>query len=73
MRLRRSVWTDEPDSSWPLKGGESAAQTSGMVQAVKAGDGTIGYADESQAQDLGVAKVKVGQHLRRPECRRSRG
>jgi phosphate transport system substrate-binding protein len=55
-----SVWTDEPDSSWPLQGGESAAQTSGMVQAVKAGDGTIGYADDSQAQDLGVAKVKVG-------------
>jgi phosphate transport system substrate-binding protein len=54
-----SVWTDEPDSSWPLKGGESAAQTSGMVQAVKAGDGTIGYADESQAQGLGIAKVKV--------------
>jgi phosphate transport system substrate-binding protein len=55
-----SVWTDEPDSSWPLHGGEAGAQTSGMVQAVKAGDGAIGYADESQAQDLGVAKVKVG-------------
>jgi phosphate transport system substrate-binding protein len=54
------VWTDDPDSSWPLQGGESAAQTSGMVQAVKAGDGTIGYADASQAQGLGVAKVKVG-------------
>ena len=55
-----SVWTDEPDSTWPLKSGESGAQTSGMVQAVKAGDGTIGYADESQAQGLGIAKVKVG-------------
>ena len=55
-----SVWTDQPDSSWPLKSGESGAQTSGMVQAVKAGEGTIGYADESQAQDLGIAKVKVG-------------
>jgi len=55
-----SVWTDDPDSSWPLKTGESGAQTSGMVQAVKAGDGTIGYADESQAQGLGIAKVKVG-------------
>jgi phosphate transport system substrate-binding protein len=55
-----SVWTDEPDSTWPLKGGEAGAQTSGMVQAVKAGEGTIGYADESQAQDLGIAKVKVG-------------
>jgi phosphate transport system substrate-binding protein len=55
-----NVWTDEPDSSWPLQSGESGAQTSGMVQAVKAGDGAIGYADASQAQDLGVAKVKVG-------------
>jgi phosphate transport system substrate-binding protein len=55
-----SVWTFDPDSNWPLKTGESGAQTSGMVQAVKAGEGTIGYADESQAGDLGVAKVKVG-------------
>ena len=55
-----SVWTYDPDSTWPLQSGESGAQTSGMVQAVKAGDGTIGYADASQAQDLGVAKVKVG-------------
>jgi phosphate transport system substrate-binding protein len=29
-----NVWTDEPDSSWPLQTGESGAQTSGMVQAV---------------------------------------
>ncbi|HSD25333.1 MAG TPA: phosphate ABC transporter substrate-binding protein PstS [Solirubrobacterales bacterium] len=55
-----NVWTFESDSSWPLKSGESGAQTSGMVQAVKAGEGAIGYADESQAGDLGVAKVKVG-------------
>jgi phosphate transport system substrate-binding protein len=54
------VWTFDPDSTWPLKTGESGAQTSGMVQSVKAGDGAIGYADNSQAQDLGVAKVKVG-------------
>jgi phosphate transport system substrate-binding protein len=55
-----SVWTFEPDSTFPVKGGEAAAQTSGVVQAVKAGDGTIGYADESQAQGLGIAKIKVG-------------
>jgi phosphate transport system substrate-binding protein len=55
-----SVWTFNPDSTWPVKGGESAAQTSGMVQAVKAGTGTIGYADASQAQGVGIAKVKVG-------------
>jgi len=55
-----SVWTFDPDGNWPLQSGESGAQTSGMVQAVNAGEGTIGYADASQAQDLGIAKVKVG-------------
>ncbi len=55
-----SVWTFDADGNWPLKTGESGAQTSGLIQAVKAGEGTIGYADESQAGDLGVAKVKVG-------------
>ncbi len=54
------VWTYEADGNWPLKSGESGAQTSGVVQAVNAGEGTIGYTDESQAGDLGVAKVKVG-------------
>jgi phosphate transport system substrate-binding protein len=63
-----SVWTDDPDSNWPLKGGEAGAQTSGMVQAVKAGDGAIGYADESQAQDLGIAKVKVGNTFVAPSA-----
>jgi phosphate transport system substrate-binding protein len=54
------VWTFDPDSTWPLQSGESGAQTSGLIQSVTAGEGTIGYADASQAQDLGVAKVKVG-------------
>lgn len=53
-------WTYEPSGVWPVKGGEAAAQTSGEVEAVTAGDGAIGYADESQAGDLGVAKIKVG-------------
>src|SRR5689334_18517654 len=63
-----SVWTFEPDSTFPVKGGEAAAQTSGMVQAVMAGDGTIGYADESQAQDLGIAKIKVGNTFVAPSA-----
>ncbi len=53
-------WTHPVDDTWPVKGGEAASQTSGMVQAVQAGDGTIGYADDSQAGELGVAKIKVG-------------
>ena len=40
--------------------------------AVKAGDGTIGYADESQAGDLGVAAIKVGSDYNKP-VRRGRG
>jgi phosphate transport system substrate-binding protein len=54
------VWTYDVSGDWPVKGGEAAQGTSGVVEAVGAGDGTIGYADESQAGDLGIAKIKVG-------------
>jgi phosphate transport system substrate-binding protein len=54
------VWTDEPDDVFPIKGGEAATGTSGVVQAVQGGKNTIGYADASQAGDLGAAKIKVG-------------
>jgi len=55
-----SVWTDEPGQVWPVKGGEGAQGTSGVVQAIQQGNGTIGYADESQVGDLGKAQVGVG-------------
>jgi phosphate transport system substrate-binding protein len=57
-----SVWTNPAGGDWPaaLAGGEAGNGTSGVVSAVKAGQGAIGYADESQAGGLGVAKVKVG-------------
>jgi phosphate transport system substrate-binding protein len=55
-----SVWTDKASDTWPVQGGEAAQGTSGVIGAVKAGQGTIGYADESQAGDLGKVKVKVG-------------
>jgi phosphate transport system substrate-binding protein len=55
-----SVWTDEPSGVWPIKGGEAAQGTSGVIQAIQSGSGTIGYADESQLGDLKAAKVKVG-------------
>ncbi|WP_344416296.1 phosphate ABC transporter substrate-binding protein PstS [Pseudonocardia ailaonensis] len=53
-------WTFDVSDTWPVQGGEAAQGTSGLVGAVKAGQGTIGYADESQAQGLGQAKIKVG-------------
>ena len=61
-----SVWTDEPSETWPVKGGEAANGTSGVVEAVGAGDGTVGYADASQAGDLGVAKIGVGKEYIEP-------
>jgi phosphate transport system substrate-binding protein len=60
------VWTDEPDGVWPIEGGEAAQGTSGVVQAVGAGDGAIGYADLSQAGDLGVAKIGIGEEFVEP-------
>jgi len=63
-----SDWPHEPDSNWPVKGGEAAEGTSGVVDAVKNGKGTIGYADESQAGELGVAKIKVGSEYVAPSA-----
>ena len=55
------VWTAEPDGVWPLSGGEAAQGTSGLVDAVNGGQGTIGYADASRAGDLGTVAVQVGE------------
>ena len=53
-------WPYEADSEFPVEGGEAANGTSGLVEAVKSGKGTIGYADLSRAGELGVANVLVG-------------
>jgi len=55
------AWPHEPDGVWPIKSGEAGQGTSGVVSAVRNGQGTIGYADESQAGDLAIAEVKVGE------------
>lgn len=54
------VWTYEPSDEWPIQGGEAAQQTSGVVAAVGNGNGTIGYADASQAGTLGTVAIEVG-------------
>ncbi|UWF77077.1 MULTISPECIES: phosphate ABC transporter substrate-binding protein PstS [Microbacterium] len=53
------VWTHEPDGEWPVQGGEAAQGTSGVVQAIKSGNGAIGYADASQTEGLGQVHVEV--------------
>src|SRR4051812_22174860 len=62
-------WTNEPDDVWPLKGGEAAQGTSGVVDALKNGKGSIGYADESQVADpLKKAKIKVADQFVAPSA-----
>ena len=62
------AWSYDADGVWPIKGGEAAEGTSGLVAAVKGGEGTIGYADESQAQGLGIASLQVGSEFTAPSA-----
>jgi phosphate transport system substrate-binding protein len=61
-----SVWTHGEVGEWPIKHGEAAQGTSGVVAAVQNGSNTIGYADASQAGDLGQAAVRVGEEYVAP-------
>ncbi len=58
------VWTEGPLEVWPQQyGGEGANQTAGVISAVQNGENSIGYADASQAGDLGVAQIGVGDEF----------
>jgi phosphate transport system substrate-binding protein len=67
-KVAPSVWTHEVSGEWPVKGGEAASGTSGVVEAVAAGEGAIGYADASQAGELGKALIKVGSNWAEPSA-----
>ena len=62
------VWTYEADGVWPIEGGEAAPQTSGVVDAVANGTGTIGYVDASRAGDFGIVSVGVGEEFIAPSA-----
>lgn len=51
---------EKPTDTFPFQTGEGATGTSGVVDAVKNGVNTIGYADASKAAGLSIAKIKVG-------------
>lgn len=58
------VWTYGSIEVWPVQGGEGAQGTSGVIAAIKAGEGSIGYADASQvSDDLGTVAVQVGDEF----------
>lgn len=63
-------WSYEAEDAFPVKGGVAAEGTSGVVAAVTNGQGTIGYADDSQVKDAGlsVVNVKVGDEYVAPSA-----
>ncbi len=67
-KAAKADWTYPGSDTWPVQGGEAAQGTSGVIGAVKGGAGTIGYADASQAKDLGVAKIGVGSSYVAPSA-----
>lgn len=61
------AWSFGEIEVWPKKaGGEGGSGTSGVVSAVNNSVNSIGYADASQAGDLGVASVGVGEEFVSP-------
>jgi phosphate transport system substrate-binding protein len=62
------VWTYGSVEEWPIQAGEAAQGTSGVVNAIKGGNGTIGYADESQTTGLSVVSVQVGSEWVAPSA-----
>ena len=53
-------WPYPHGGEWPNDLGEAGPQTSGLIQIVQDNDGTIGYADASQAGTLGTVSIGVG-------------
>lgn len=62
------AWTSPASQTWPSTNGLSGNGTSGVITSVKGGDGTIGYADASQAGGLGVVSIKVGSSYNPPSA-----
>jgi len=62
-KVAPEVWDASPADAFPYQTGEGAQGTSGVVDAVTNGIGTIGYADASRAGELGVAAIKVGDEF----------
>lgn len=59
-RLRRADWPYELSENWPNDVGQGAKGTSGVISTIDQANGTIGYADFSQAGGMGTVAVQVG-------------
>lgn len=54
------IWTNAPSTAWPIAGESGQQGGTGVVNAVKAGSYTIGYADQSSASGVDWASIEVG-------------
>ncbi|RIQ15737.1 phosphate ABC transporter substrate-binding protein PstS [Jiangella rhizosphaerae] len=58
------AWTYEVSGDWPADlPGEAGAQTPGVIAAVQAAEGTIGYASAAAVGDLQTAAIGVGSEF----------
>ncbi len=55
-----SIFTVAPTNAWPIAGTSGQQGGSGVVAAVTAGAGAIGYADQSSVGKLTQAQIQVG-------------
>jgi phosphate transport system substrate-binding protein len=55
-----TIFTAAPSNAWPVPGTSGQQGGSGVVAAVTAGAGTIGYADQSSIGTLSAASIQVG-------------
>ena len=55
-----TIFTAAPSNAWPVPGTSGQQGGSGVVAAVTAGAGTIGYADQSSIGTLTAASIQVG-------------
>ncbi|MGN6206496.1 phosphate ABC transporter substrate-binding protein PstS [Humibacter sp.] len=55
-----SIWTWDAGTAWPNNVGSGQQGGSGVVNTVQAGNGTIGYADQSDVGKATTAAVEVG-------------
>ncbi|WP_198652310.1 phosphate ABC transporter substrate-binding protein PstS [Nocardioides allogilvus] len=64
--VAEDAWPHGEVGDWPIEAGEGGNGTSGVVAAVTQGVNSIGYADASQAGELGVVSVQVGEEFVAP-------
>ncbi|GAB3439580.1 phosphate ABC transporter substrate-binding protein PstS [Streptomonospora sediminis] len=57
------AWPHEVSGNWPTDPVEAAQGSSGVVQAVEGGQGTIGYVDASHVGELGTVAVGSGDEF----------